>query len=121
MVDFRSEPQIVQNFSIKQIAARRCFEVVLTHILCSVDRAFKVEGQICSVGFGNVEENDVGMMISHYVQAMFVRCLEKKVVGIDKLNILSSTDSYTGVSGIAESRMGQSDVDKLIGIGLQVR
>ena len=92
----------------------------MPHILTTTHRIQIAIGTILSTSGREVEDNDVGLLLTGYVNAVLVRCLDEQVVTIYKLQILTSCHLDACIASFAETHVLLTDIDDVIAILLQV-
>ena len=118
--DAGGEAQVAQRGALEEIAAGRTLDVVMPHVLAATHGLHVGKGADGGTCGGEVEDNDVGMLLAGEVDAVFVRRLYEQVVAIDKLQILPSCHLYAGVSGFAKTKVLLADIDDVVAILFQL-
>ena len=108
------ETKAMQQMLAKQIATSCASQIVLLHIFNARARPLIV---ICKWHLGRsrqLEQDQIGLMIAHQIQAMFIGRLQQIVVAINKLQILSLRHADATITCHAQPLVGLLHINQLI-------
>ena len=113
MPDAGGEAQVAQDGTSEEIAAGRAVDVVAAHVVAAaLQLAVGIVDNLGSLA-GKVEDHHLGCVEAKEINAMLIRCLQKTIVAVDKLDIRGSGHADAGISRHAQSLMWLADVDDI--------
>ena len=114
------EAQVAEDGTPEDIATGRAIEVVVAHILRPVHRTIVGEGSLLVGGIGELEQDHVGIVESHQVEAMLVGSCDNHIVAVDKLDVVARGHAESHVACRGESAIGLPQVEDVFGSLKQV-
>ena len=114
-----SEAQVHQCSLSEDVSTGRSPEIMLAHIFATLHRSFKRNGNILAFLVGELEQHDVGILVSHDVKAMLKGGLYQIVVCIHKLDIQTRRDTDARIACRRQSLVGLTDINNVIIVFLQ--
>ena len=93
------EPQRTQGLPAEDISTGRPTQVVVPHVFPSAHGTLEVVGGLHVFFLAFREEHQVGLVVTHDVQAVLVGGLQQKVIPVHELDIAARGHSQSQVAG----------------------